>query len=150
MRTSTNSCRHILAWLLLAVGSQTSSCAQPGEGPVSAAPGDQVTVSKSMRQIDSLIGDASCRNDADCRVIGVGAVACGGPEAYRAWSVWQTDGQALKALVDRDAAARRNALERDDRRSTCAILVMPGVACVPVAAQEFGRCSLIAAGKGGQ
>ena len=99
--------------------------------------------------IDALIGEAACRRDDDCRVIGVGANACGGPDAYRAWSVNHTDGPLLEALVARDAAARRQAMERLGIASTCAILPVPGVACVAPASQAaMGRCALLPSAAG--
>ena len=53
----------------------------------------------------SLIGDAACASDAECRTIGVGARACGGPQSYRAWSTRRTDAAALAAASWTRAAA---------------------------------------------
>lgn len=96
-----------------------------------------------MVQIDALIGDAACSSDAECLVIGVGAKACGGPDAYRAWSATHTDARLLETLVARDAAARRAAMGRLGMASDCAILPVPGVACVvPAGQRTVGRCVL--------
>ena len=95
-----------------------------------------------LARIEHLIGTASCRRNEDCRVIGIGARACGGPEAYRAWSVSETDEQALNTLVQRDAAARRAELERLGMRSNCAMLPQPRVSCRIPAGAAQGRCVL--------
>lgn len=82
-----------------------------------------------LGRIEALIGDAACRNSQDCRVIGIGARACGGPEVYRAWSSWRTSEAALQKLVSDDAAARRRQLDEQGMVSTCAIVPTPSVAC---------------------
>ncbi|MDO9354772.1 MAG: hypothetical protein Q7T55_13830, partial [Solirubrobacteraceae bacterium] len=102
---------------------------------------------RGLPQIDGLIGDAACTNDSECRVIGVGARACGGPEAYRAWSATRTDAVRLEALVAQDAAARRAEIERSGMLSTCDIKRAPTVSCVRPS-QGAGRCTLEPAGGG--
>jgi glutamine synthetase type III len=79
-------------------------------------------------------------------VIGVGALACGGPEAYRAWSVTQTDARALDSAVAKDAAARKAALEREAMHSTCVVRPLPGVTCARSAdPSSTGRCVVLPA-----
>ncbi len=93
-------------------------------------------------RIDVMIGDARCTRDDECRIVGIGARACGGPEAYRAWSTAVTDGAALQAIVDRDAATRREQLSRMGIAQTCDVLPVPGVRCVaPSGAAAPGRCT---------
>ena len=100
------------AWPLLALAWVTAACAQAPIGPKRVAQAAAPGTPAAMEQIDALIGDAPCRGDDECRVIGVGAKACGGPDAYRAWSATHTDARLLDSLVARDAAARRAAMER--------------------------------------
>ena len=139
----------ISAWPLFAFAWVAVAWAQPSVAPASGAEGAAPGTPAAMAQIDALIGEAACRRDDDCRVIGVGANACGGPDAYRAWSVNHTDGPLLEALVARDAAARRQAMERLGIASTCAILPVPGVACVAPASQAaMGRCALLPSAAG--
>ena len=89
-----------------------------------------------------MIGNAACSADSECRVIGVGALACGGPEGYRAWSITQTDARALQDTVARDAAARKEEIERAGMLSTCAIKPVPAVSCVRQQQAGAGRCAL--------
>ena len=127
----------------LLAGAATLAITGAGFGDTQAAQND------AMAQIEALIGEAACRSDDDCRVIGVGANACGGPDAYRAWSVMQTDTRLLEALVAHDAAARRQQMERMGIASTCAILPVPGVACVGRPDQgAVGRCMLLPSAAG--
>ena len=103
----------------------------------------------SLAQIEGLIGRAECQVDGECRAMGVGAKACGGPEAYRAWSTRQTDAGELQDLVARNAAARRIELDRLGMLSNCAMVPAPGAACVRAhAPSETGRCTLVLTGTG--
>jgi hypothetical protein len=100
-----------------------------------------------LADIGTLIGDAACRTSQDCHVIGIGARACGGPEAYRAWSSWRTPAGPLQTLVSENAAARRRQLDSQGMASVCSMLPMPGVACSPPAsasapAGTSGTCTL--------
>jgi hypothetical protein len=90
--------------------------------PACAAPPPAAT-------LEQLIGQARCDNPSQCRTIGVGAKACGGPAAYRAWSTRDTDEAALRAWVEQDARAQREALARAGRRSDCALTPDPGAVC---------------------
>ena len=135
------------AVFLLAVGLATTSCAdQPREsGAQPVVSGAEPT--SGIKQIEQLIGDAACSSDSECRVIGVGALACGGPEAYRAWSIAKTDTRVLEEAVARDAAKRRQQIEQAGMLSTCAVKPVPGVTCTRTAQRAgAGRCVLIEAG----
>lgn len=91
-------------------------------------------------QIDALIGQAPCTRDDSCRSIGVGVKACGGPAAYRVWSVEATDGAALAVLVERHAAERSREIARTGEMSTCSIVVDTGALCRREAGAPSGRC----------
>lgn len=88
------------------------------------------TMPTTLAQIKSLIGPAACNAAADCRTTGVGVRACGGPEAYLAWSTRSTDAGALRVLTERYAQERRAAIQRSGELSTCSILRDPGATCV--------------------
>ena len=109
----------LLAGLLMLAGCGAASAPAPITDPVGA-----------LAEIEALIGAAACRHDADCRVIGIGARACGGPEAYRAWSVLDSDERLLTERVQRDATARRAEMARLGVLSTCAMLPQPRVSCM--------------------
>lgn len=107
-----------------------------------ATPGT-TTAGHALADIQALIGRAECSSGLQCRVVGVGARACGGPEAYWAWSTLQTSEKQLLARVERNAQDRRQALERTGQQSDCRVLVVPTAHCVyqdPPPA--LGRCVL--------
>jgi hypothetical protein len=95
-------------------------------------------------RIMQAIGDAACDSDSQCRVIGIGARACGGPQAYAAWSTAATDEADLRRLVDEDARATRKALEKAGISSTCVMLPVPEVQCRPSGERDAGgHCVLL-------
>jgi hypothetical protein len=106
-----------------------ASCAQT---PPPAAP--ETESARLAGELRALIGPASCSADTQCRTVAVGAKACGGPAGYWAWSSQGTDGEAVKALAARQAAAQRRELAASGMRSNCAMVSDPGAACVA------GRC----------
>ncbi|MBC8055009.1 MAG: hypothetical protein H7Y61_00350, partial [Rhizobiales bacterium] len=64
-------------------------CSAHAGGPGETNPGT------AMARVRALIGAAGCESDAQCRSIGIGTKACGGPEFYLAWSIAGTDEAAL-------------------------------------------------------
>ncbi|MFT3817080.1 MAG: hypothetical protein QM750_05540 [Rubrivivax sp.] len=124
----------LAATLLAAVLALAACRSAPAAAPAAGATG--------LAEIEALIGAASCRRDEDCRAIGIGARACGGPEAYRAWSVIDSDERRLTERVQQDAAARRAELERLGMHSTCQVLPRPRVSCRIAAGAASGRCVL--------
>lgn len=128
---------------MIATALVSAACAQPIDGtklPASVASG------VSLEQIEDLIGAAACRSDAECRVIGVGAKACGGAQSYRAWSTTATDAQTLQERVDRYTTAHAAELRRSGVRSTCDITPVPAVFCkADPNGDGSGRCTLVKA-----
>jgi hypothetical protein len=112
-----------------------------------------------MKSVATLIGDAACDSDAQCHTIGVGAKACGGPQAYLAWSSKRTDGALLQQEAEREARASRAAAEASGIMSNCAIAKDPGASCAAPAtkdlvtgsgaAEPVRGCRLRAVGAGG-
>ena len=86
---------------------------------------------------------ASCTSTAQCRAVAVGAKACGGPEAYLAWSVTTSREDRLMAAVAAQAEARRRENEQSGRMSDCMMLDEPAARCVA------GRCVLDTGSTGG-
>ena len=80
--------RSRVAALLIVVGGGLGSCASASD-PAPA----------TLEDIQRLIGTAACTSDDACRTVGVGALACGGPESYLSWSVPETNDQALQQAV---------------------------------------------------
>lgn len=96
-------------------------------GCASAGPG---TESSLQQQIATTIGQAHCTTDAQCRTIGIGAKACGGPVAWRAWSTQNNPkGEALQSLADQLATMQRQRQAQSGMVSTCSYLPDPGAVC---------------------
>ncbi len=106
----------------------TPPAAAAGSTP-SKAHGGEVEASL-QQQINTTIGQAPCTTDAQCRTIGVGANACGGPAAWRAWSTQNNPkSEALQSLVDQQAALQRQRQAQSGMVSTCRYLPDPGAVC---------------------
>ncbi|HMC14753.1 MAG TPA: hypothetical protein VKI18_03925 [Albitalea sp.] len=98
----------------------------------------------SSASVQALIGDAACSSDSQCATIGVGAKACGGPDAYVAWSSARTDPQVLRAAVQRHADAARSEQAAKGMVSACIMASDPGAFCDLNAAASgpTGTCRL--------
>lgn len=96
----------------------------------------------------ALIATPNCRVDADCATIAVGAKACGGPEAWLAWSRRVTDETTLRAVAARDAEAVRARLRAAGAVSDCRYVGDPGAMCVLGPEGGDGVCVLRATGTG--
>lgn len=128
MKTCARSLRshHGLAALALAASALLPACSAPASPADAPKPPDLPL----RAQIAAAIGDAACSRDDQCRTLPVGHKPCGGPQSWMAWSTARSDGAALAALAERDAAAQRAEQERLGMRSTCSVVPDPGAACV--------------------
>ena len=99
-------------------------------------------------EVVTLIATPSCRDDADCATIAVGAKACGGPEAWLAWSRRVTDETALRAAAARDAEEVRARLRAEGAVSDCRFVADPGAMCVVGPEGDEGTCVLRPSGAG--
>ena len=111
----------------------TATAAGAAAAPVSTAPVDSAAL---MRQLQAELADNGCDSERQCHTIAIGSKACGGPEAYRAWSDRHSDGSRLKQLAAQHAAARRAEDLRDRMMSTCSYVSDPGATC------QAGHCVL--------
>jgi hypothetical protein len=127
-------------WRAALLGSTMIACqAKQTPAPVKDAPAQAAVVdSASMDllrgRIDSLIGDAACTSASQCRLIGVGAKACGGPKGYRVYSVGRTDSVALAAVVDQYNTREKEFNRKEGRLSDCSMAAKPEIRV------ENGRC----------
>ncbi|WP_409032548.1 hypothetical protein [Janthinobacterium sp. CG_23.3] len=99
----------------------------------------------TLDQIRALVGAASCAESSQCRTLALGAKACGGPEAYLAWSTAATPAPPLRALAARHQAQRQAENAATQLASNCAMLDDPGALCRLPA----GVCALRAVGQRG-
>lgn len=122
-------CRHLLVLsILLGLAACTSAISGPAQA---GAPADgQAAEAAIMTKIDAAIGTASCTTDSQCRTLGVGAKACGGPAAWRPWSTQHTPkAKDLQSLADQLATLQRQRQAQSGMVSTCQYLSDPGAVC---------------------
>lgn len=124
--------------------SASQTLPQPLDQPAQAAQAGAASLAgdaaKLLQGILVEIGDAACNADAQCRSIAVGSQACGGPEAYYAWSTLRSDARRLPDLVARHREARQFENQRSGAVSTCAVHADPGAACGVRSADGQRRC----------
>jgi hypothetical protein len=130
------------ALLLLAGCANADKAAYAAYAAAAATP----AATEPLAAVRALIGDAACSTDAQCRTVAVGAKACGGPEAYLAWSTQRSDAQKLEAAAASYNSSRLEMVARSGRMSNCALTVDPGAWCAPAGT---GRaCQLRPVGSG--
>lgn len=98
-----------------------------------------------LTQVQRLIGPAACDSDAQCRTLPLGARACGGADAYVAWSVRGTDQAALRRAAERYSQWQAQQQARSSTMSICMVETDPGAVCSNAAAPDkagAGRCVL--------
>ena len=83
-----------------------------------------------LAQLAALVGDAACDRDDQCRTAPIGNRACGGPEAFLAWSTKRTDFKALDAALANLATERARNSGPGGQVSICAVVSDPGASCV--------------------
>lgn len=81
-------------------------------------------------EIIRLIGQAKADSPAQCRVLALGHKACGGPEAYAAYSVAQTDEALLLQHAQRYKELQQMWQKSEGMYSDCAIVPEPQVSWV--------------------
>ena len=130
----------LLAASLLALSG--AACAVDAAAPPASAP-PSVAIQAKVQQ---LIGDAGCDNSHQCRSVGIGAKACGGPESYLAWSDKVTDAHALQEAVQALAHARVDENKLSGFASDCRVRPEPTAVCRPRGSDGKPTCQL---GQGG-
>lgn len=113
---------------LLALGALATGC---GASPAGARATEPAAPSDALASVRVLIGDAACDQDDQCRTVAVGSKACGGPEAYLAWSTRRTDTKALDAAAAAYGTARTGRAMPGGRVSDCMFVSDPGAMCLP-------------------
>ena len=91
---------------------------------------DKEAVVRLRGEIMALIGDASCRNVVNCRVVGLGARPCGGPEEYVAYSIWRTMSDGFGNLVSEYNLISEDLAIDSGVTSSCERIEEPAADCV--------------------
>jgi hypothetical protein len=80
-------------------------------------------------EVRTRIGPAACTSDGECRVLPMGALACGGPSSFVPYSIRATDEAALRRLsVDHQALSAEQLKERA-AVGLCEVLQVPAAYC---------------------
>ncbi|MBD8565225.1 hypothetical protein IFU01_13255 [Oxalobacteraceae sp. CFBP 8763] len=130
----------LLLLLLVSCAACTSQAQGPvraqvkGETSISTAPAD--TPADTLADIRRQIGTPTCSDNAQCRTLPVGAMACGGPQEYLPYSTQKSDANALRALSERSYTETKAVLTASGMVSTCMLKADPGAVCVA------GTCQL--------
>ena len=82
-----------------------------------------------QNRIVTEIGTASCVSNAQCRTLALGARACGGPQAWLAWSSTASNEGTLRALSEQLSAMQKRRHAQSGMASTCQYIADPGAAC---------------------
>jgi len=104
----------------------------PGAAPVAGKP------ASSPDDIRRMIGTPACSDSSQCRTLPIGALACGGPEAYLPWSTLHGNENDLRAAAERGKAARQAEIKRTGEMSICLNRPDPGAVCVSGVCQLGG------------
>jgi hypothetical protein len=127
----------------LAFASAFGACSSaPVATPVATPASAPVAATTLMQQIHAEIGDAACDAEDQCKTVAVGRKACGGPEAYLAWSTKRSDGAKLAQLRAAYAAERQAYNSSSGMASTCLMVTDPGASC------SAGHCVTNTPGQG--
>jgi hypothetical protein len=125
-------------FLILLLG--CTACTSVAEAPRKASPPASSTGAGTAealpQQIKAMIGSAACTDSSQCRTLPMGASACGGPQAYLAWSNANVSEGDIRALGERYTAQRQAQVAASGERSICRFVPDPGAQCVT------GSCQL--------
>jgi hypothetical protein len=133
--------RSLLAVALMMSGSLARAVESP-PAAASAAP----TAASLMAPITSLVGKAECDNQTQCKVAGIGAKPCGGPDGYIAYSNKSTDVAALRTAVEAQSKAQAMENQKRGLASNCMFAPEPTAVCRPRVGDGKKTCQL---GQGG-
>jgi hypothetical protein len=80
-------------------------------------------------EVKTRIGPASCTSDGECRVLPMGALACGGASKFLAYSIRGTDEAALAALAADHRTLSAQKLAEQSAVGPCVALSVPAAYC---------------------
>ncbi len=89
----------------------------------------QFDTKQLYQRLQKLTADKSCQQDQDCKVLGIGSKACGGPEQFIVYSETVTDGKMLAITSERYAKLKNEQQSRLGMMSNCQQLATPIASC---------------------
>lgn len=90
----------------------------------------QLDTRQLQLRLERLTENKECQQDNQCKVIGVGARPCGGPDQYLIYSTLHTDEKMLSYTNDRYQKLKTQQNEKLGLMSTCQMLLPPASACI--------------------
>ncbi len=90
----------------------------------------QLDTRQLQLRLERLTENKGCEQDNQCKVIGVGARPCGGPDQYLIYSTLHTDEKMLSYTNDRYQKLKKQQNEKLGLMSTCQMLMPPVSACI--------------------
>ena len=110
-----------------AVPEDKDSLATQLDGPLAQL---QLDTRQLQLRLERLTENKECQQDNQCKVIGVGARPCGGPDQYLLYSTLHTDEKMLSYTNDRYQKLKKQQNEKLGLMSTCQMLMPPVSACI--------------------
>lgn len=101
------------------------------------ADSDVEAATELRERIAAMTVDARCNNIVNCRVIGLGARPCGGPEEYIPFSIWDTRIDDIESLSAEYNFLMEEIGSDSGEAGSCVVLPKPDVNCVNA------RCVLV-------
>jgi len=80
-------------------------------------------------EVKTRIGPASCTSDGECRVLPMGALACGGASKFLPYSIRATDEAALAGLAADHRTLSAQKLAEQGAVGPCVALQVPAAYC---------------------
>jgi len=90
----------------------------------------QLDTRQLQLRLERLTENKECQQDNQCKVIGVGARPCGGPDQYLLYSTLHTDEKMLSYTNDRYQKLKKQQNEKLGLMSICQMLMPPVSACI--------------------
>ena len=122
--------------LLYGLAACTTEPQQPVRAEGKVPPVVALQPGATVTEIKRLIGTPTCSDNAQCRSLPVGALACGGPQEYLPYSTVQTNEGQLRNLAARSKTEREAQIKSSGEMSICIHRPDPGAVCVA------GTCQL--------
>ena len=97
----------------------------------------QFDTKQLYQRLQKLTADKTCEQDQQCKVMGIGSKACGGPEQFIVYSEQETDSKMLAITSERYAKLKQEQQSRLGMMGTCQQLVSPIASC------QAKKCVLI-------
>ncbi|MDW5416791.1 hypothetical protein R6242_09455 [Iodobacter sp. CM08] len=87
------------------------------------------TANDLLSALKKEMGQASCEQDTQCRVLALGLKSCGGPEFYWPWSVAEGKADKIAFLAKKYNDERAEQIKSSGELSDCSLVSRPAVVC---------------------